>query len=64
VNLRLVRGDQEIESFLSAAHGQLVADTGGSARDDGERPCFSHDLLSFWSYRFVAVNVAGLPVFT
>jgi hypothetical protein len=34
--LRLVRGDDEVESCLGAASCEFQADAGGSAGDDGE----------------------------
>jgi len=39
----IVRGDNEIESFLGADRGQLVADSARGAGDDRERPtCGCH----------------------
>ena len=37
LDLRLVSGDDQVESFPGTAFGQFIADTGRSAGDDGER---------------------------
>ena len=39
VDGRLIGGDQQIETMVGAAFGQLVANAGRSARDDGEWTC-------------------------
>jgi hypothetical protein len=38
IDLGLVSGDDQIESVLGAAPGELIADAGGSSRHDCERP--------------------------